>query len=185
MINWDIEEVKTIIKNCKETNQEYFFKNFMSSNVTWDDVLAEMNTAWDVEDDLRFSRKANKHNHVHYGDRWDLIIENTGEPINIQATKDIRDALTEIYDEDAGQCFLFVNLLNKANTMIHKDDSDNFQWVCVGGPVIWTIGEEGQSVDYTLEVGDLIFIPYKKAHSTIVERRASVNMNFNPARFAR
>ena len=87
LINWDVDEVMSIIKKCKETEQEYFFKNFITPTATWDDILEHINDAWDIEDELKFSRKTNKHNHVHYGDRWDLIVENQGEPIKNQEIK--------------------------------------------------------------------------------------------------
>jgi len=178
MIKYNLEEAKKIITECKLNRKEYVFKNFFENDVTWGQILEEINDAWDYKDVLPDKKKSNIHNHIHYGERFDIIIEHTVEKTKIEQSQDFINATRYIYDRLDGHHLIFANLINGADTLYHDDISDNFQWMCLGSSH-WSIKDQDGEREYILEAGDMIFIPSGVKHEVKPSIRASMNMNFN------
>ena len=69
---------------------------------------------------------------------------------------------------------LYVNILNTESLGPHKDDVDVWFWQ-IKGTTLWEIENEGQ---YTLNEGDLIYIPKNTGHNVIpLGPRAGISMS--------
>jgi len=127
-------------------------KQFNLNTPSWEELLFDLNFSYIKNEDFKNSNPG-------------FFVSHSAFRI-----KKVQSVLKELKLQNA---HLYINILNTQTFGAHKDDMDVWFWQ-VKGQTIWEI----ENNQYTLEEGDLIFVPKGIIHKVIpLGPRAGISMS--------
>jgi len=192
-MSFDIDAIKSMIKESRETNKPVIFKNIINNPFSWNHFVEILNYKFnslqqqhiEQEPGKRFVTNKNKIIDILIYNKLDMHVFHILE-YKTELYNEIISFLEQTFEEDRinfGSKALINFVGNEADYGIHSDNHDVVLWNCLGS-VCWNIYEDENNKDiyktYKIEAGDILFAPKGIVHQAVVtEPRASFVFGFN------
>lgn len=192
-MNFDIDTMKSMIKESREQNKPIIFKNIINNPFSWDHFVQILNYKFHSLQQQHIEQEPGKRFITNKNRIVDILIYNKLDMhvFNILGYKpelydDILNLLEQVFEYERihfGSKALINFIGNEADYGIHYDYHDVILWNCIGS-VSWNIYEDENNKDkyetYKIDAGDILFAPKGVIHQAVVtEPRASFVFGFN------